>query len=193
MNDLTAEQMFNEANSFAKNKFAEFELQKKPFSDDLYKQTLLEQKQLAAKYATVVSQRENLAGEDFYYLGMLNWLAENSDNAAEVFQKFLAAENPAIEKAQTARSIVIVIAARRKNFDEAEKILTEYLKISPVKLSERAKIESELAKSYQAENDFAKAAPHAEQAYIGDQSGFQKFVFPRQRTRPTSRFGNDCF
>ncbi len=122
MNKLSAEEMFNEANVFAKNKFAEFELQKKPFSDELYKRTLLEQKQLAAKYAAVVSQRENLAGEDFYYLGMLNWLAENPDNAAEVFQKFLVVENPAIEKAQTARSIVIVIAARRKNFDEAEKL-----------------------------------------------------------------------
>ncbi|MEP7038756.1 MAG: TlpA disulfide reductase family protein [Acidobacteriota bacterium] len=173
MNELTAEQLFNEANTFAKNKFAEFELQKKPFSDDLYKRTLLEQKQLAAKYATVVSQRENLAGEDFYYLGMLNWLAENVDNAAEVFQKFLATENPAVEKAQTARSIVVVIAARRKNFDEAEKNLAEYLKISPVKLSEHAKIESELAKSYQAESDFAKAAPHAEEAYSATKAVFK--------------------
>lgn len=173
MNELTAEQMFDEANVFAKNKFAEFELQKKPFSDELYKRTLLEQKQLAAKYAAVVSQRENLAGEDFYYLGMLNWLAENPDNAAEVFQKFLAVENSAVEKAQTARSIVIVIAARRKNFDEAEKNLTEYLKISPVKLSERARIESELAKGYQAENDFAKAAPHAEQAFAATKAVFK--------------------
>ena len=173
MNDLSAEQMFNEANVFAKNKFAEFELQKKPFSDALYKQTLLEQKQLAAKYAAAAAQRENLAGEDFYYLGMLNWLAENPDNATEVFQKFLVTENPAVEKAQTARSIIIVIAARRKNFDEAEKNLSEYLKISPVKLSERAKIESELAKSYQAENDFAKAAPHAEQAYSATKAVFK--------------------
>ena len=173
MDALSAEQMFDEANTFAKNKFAEFELQKKPFSDELYKRTLLEQKQLAAKYATVVSQRENLTGEDFYYLGMLNWLAENPDNAAEVFQKFLATENPPIEKAQTARSIVVVIAARRKNFDEAEKNLAEYLKISPIKLSERAKIESELAKSYQAENDFAKAAPHAEQAYSATKAVFK--------------------
>ncbi len=173
INDLTAEQMFNEANAYAKNKFAEYEQQKKPFNDALYKQTLLEQKQLAAKYATAVSMRQNTAGEDFYYLGMLNWLAENSDNAAEAFQKFLASENLPVEKAQTARSIIIVIAARRKNFDEAEKILADYLKIAPVKLNERAKIESELAKSYQAQNDFTKAAPHAEQAYAATKTAFK--------------------
>ncbi|MGI8642107.1 MAG: redoxin family protein [Pyrinomonadaceae bacterium] len=175
MNELTAEQMFNEANVYAKNKFADFERQKAPFSDSLYKRTLVEQKQLAAKYAAVISLRENIAGEDFYYLGMLNWLAENTDNTAEVFQKFLAAENPAIEKAQTARSIIVVIAARRKNFDEAEKALTDYLKIEPTKLSERAKIESELAKSYQAENNFAKAAPHAEEAYRATKAVFKDY------------------
>ncbi|CAN5662519.1 hypothetical protein BH24ACI2_BH24ACI2_05830 [soil metagenome] len=171
--ELTAKQMFDEANVYAKNKFADFERQKVPFSDSLYKQTVLEQKQLAAKYAAIVSTRENLAGGDFYYLGMLNWLAENTDNAAEAFQKFLAVENPEIQKAQTARSINVVIAARRKNFDEAEKILAEYLKIEPVKLSERAKIESELAKGYQAENNFAKAASHAEEAFRATKTVFK--------------------
>ncbi len=173
MSEMTAEQMFNEANTFAKNKFAEFEQQKKPFNDTLYNRTLLEQKQLAAKYAAVISLRENSSSEELYYLGMLNWLAENQDNAADVFQRFLASENPAAEKLQTARSIIIVIAARRKNFEEAEKNLGEYLKIKPVKLSERARMESELAKNYLAENSFAKAAPHAEQAYLAGKAVFK--------------------
>lgn len=176
INELTAEEMFDGANTYAKNKFAEYEQKKKPFSDALYKQTLLEQKQLAAKYAAVVSLRQNAAGEDLYYLGMLNWLAENSDNAAEAFQKFLTTENAAIEKIQTARSIIIVIGARRKNFDEAENILTDYLKVVPVKLNERAKIESEMAKSYQAENDFNKAAPHAEQSYTASKAVFRSMT-----------------
>ncbi len=176
INDLTAEQMFNDANTYAKNKFAEYEQQKKPFNDSLYKQTIIEQKQLAAKYAAVVSGREKTAGEDSYYLGMLNWLAENSDNAAEAFQKFLTTEDSAIGKIQTARSIIIVIDARRKNFDEAEKILTDYLKVTPVKLNERAKIESELAKNYQAENDFTRAAPHAEQAYVASKAIFRSMT-----------------
>ena len=169
---LTSEQMFNEANGFAKNKFSEFEQQKKPFSDSLYKQTILEQKQLAAKYAAIILSRQNAAGEDFYYLGMLYWLAENTD-AADFFQKYLAAGNPPNDRTQTARSIIIVSAARRKNFDEAEKNLTEYVKILPVRLSERAKLESELAKGYIAENNFEKAEPHAAEAYLVSKKVFK--------------------
>jgi thiol-disulfide isomerase/thioredoxin len=164
--DLTAEQMFVEANTYRKNKFVEFEAKKLPFSDALFKQTVREQKQLAAKYAALLATRENLRGEDFYYAGMLNWLAENLDNAAVNFQKYMAAaENPAPERLQTARSIVIVAAARGKKFDEAEKLLADYLKTEPVRVTERLRMESELAKSYRAEKNFAKAAAHAEEAY----------------------------
>jgi len=157
--------MFDEANAYAKTKFAEFEIKKIPFSDNLLKVTIREQKQLAAKYAAAAAMRPNLAGEDFYYLGMLNWLAENSEKAAESFDKFLVTENPAIEKQQTARSIVVVVEARRKNFDVAEKLLAEYLKTEPTKLTERARMNSELAKNYRQEKNYAKAAPHAEEAY----------------------------
>ncbi len=157
--------MFDEANVYAKNKFAEFEKQRLPFNDSLFNRTVLEQRQLAAKYAAVVSTRSNLAGEDFYYLGMLNWLAENSENAADSFQQFLAIENKSAEKVQTARSIIIVVAAREKNFTEAEKLLKEYLTSDPIKMSERAKMESSLAENYQKEKNLNLAAKHAEEAY----------------------------
>ena len=165
LDDLTAEQMYAEANAYSKKKFAEFETKKIPFSDALYKRTVIEQKQLAAKYAAALAARGNLKSDDFYYAGMLSWLAENLDAATEAFQKFAATENPTIEKLQTARSIIVVVGARRRNFDEAEKALGEYLKAEPVKLSERARMESELAKSYRAEKNYAKAARHAEEAY----------------------------
>ena len=99
----------------------------------------------ARRLAAALAAREDLPAADFYYAGMLNWLAENLDAAAESFQKFFAAANPAAEKLQTARSIVIVAAARRKNFDEAEKLLADYLKTEPTKLTERARMETELA------------------------------------------------
>ena len=66
LNELTVKEMFDEANSYAKTKFAEFESKKIPFSENLYKVTIKEQKQLAAKYAAVTVTRQNLAGEDFY-------------------------------------------------------------------------------------------------------------------------------
>ena len=175
LNDLSVEQMFNEANTYAKTKFAEYEIKKIPYTDNLYKQTILEQKQMAAKYAANISTRTSLAGADFYYLGMLNWLAENGENAAGAFQKFLAHKDSAAtpEKAQTARSIIVVVAARGKNFAEAEKILGEYLKIEPVKLSERARMENELAKSYVEEKDFRRALPHAEEAFRATKAVFK--------------------
>ncbi len=173
MKDLTAEEMFNEANTYSKKKFAEFESKKIPFSDNLFKVTIKEQKQLAAKYAAALGARENLKAEDFYYVGMLNWLAENLDNATESFRKFLASENSAAEKTQTARSIVIVVAARRKNFDEAEKLLGEYLKAEPIKMTERARMETELAKSYRGEKNYAKAAAHADEAFRAFKAVFQ--------------------
>ncbi len=164
LDELTAKQMFDETNTYAKAKFAEFEDKKLPFSEKLYKQTLQERKQLAAKYATAISARPNLSGEDFYYLGMLHWIAENAEVAAENLRKFFASENPAAEKLQVARPIVTIDAARRKNFDEAEKLLKDYLKAEPVKMSEHARMEGELAKSYLGEKDFTKAEPHAAEA-----------------------------
>ena len=178
MDELTVKQMFDEANVYAKNKFAEFEKQKLPFSDSLLKRTVLQQQQLAAKYAALVSTRSNLAGEDFYYLGMLNWLAENTENAAESFQKFLALENPAADKAQTARSIVVVVAARDRDFAEAEKLLKNYLTNNPIKMSERAKMESELAENYRAEKDLALAAKHAGEAFRATKAIFKREGWP---------------
>ncbi|MDQ3132576.1 MAG: hypothetical protein M3Q99_17655, partial [Acidobacteriota bacterium] len=71
-NDLTPRQMFDEANAYAKTKFAEYESKKTPYSENLRLQTVREQKQLAAKYAALASARENPVGEDFYYAGLLH-------------------------------------------------------------------------------------------------------------------------
>ncbi len=158
-------EMFDDANTYAKRKFAEYEAKKIPYTDNLFKVTIREQKQLAAKYAAVIEPRQNLAGEDFYYLGMLDWLADAGEKASEAFQKFLKTENPAIEKLQTARSVIVVVEARRKNFAEAETLLAEYLKTEPTKATEQLRIESELAKNYQETKDYTKAAPHAAQAF----------------------------
>lgn len=172
-NDSSAKELYEEANSYAKKKFAEFESKKIPFNDNLLKFTYREQKQLAAKYAALVLTRQNLTSEDLYYLAMLNWMADNSENAVTNFQKFLASENPPADKSQTARSVLIVVAARSKNFDEAERILSEYLKTDPVRLTERARMESELAKSYRSEKNYAKAAAHAEESYRATKAVFQ--------------------
>jgi thiol-disulfide isomerase/thioredoxin len=173
--ELSAKELFDEANTFAKIRFAEFEKNKIPFNNSVYTSTLKEQKALAAKYAAIVSAREDLLGVDFYYLGMLYWLNENTDNTAVAFTKFLATTDPAPEKAQTARSIIVVVSTRKKDFENAEKTLDQYLKSEPTKMTERASMESELALGLRDGKQFERAAPHAEAAYEATKAIFNDF------------------
>ena len=157
--------MFDEANAYNKKKFAEFEQKKIPVSDALIEQTQRERRQLAAKYAATVSKRTDLSTEETYYLGMLNWIADNQDATKETFVNYLTKDALPPEKSQDARAIVAVIYARQKKFPDADRMLAEYVKGSPVRLSQRAQIEREIAKGLAAEKNFASAASHADGAY----------------------------
>ena len=170
---VSAEQLFDEAGSYAKKKFTEFQTKKIPYNEKLRLQTVQEQKQLAAKNAAILLERKNLTGEDFYFLGMLHWIAENNDGAAESLKKYLSGEQPNAEKLQAARTIVVVLAARKKNFDEAERVLNDYLNANPTKPRERMRMESELAAYYRAEKNLAKAAAHSEEAFRAAKANFQ--------------------
>lgn len=170
--ELSAEQLFGEANAYFRNKISEFQTKKIPYNEKLERQTLQEQKQLAAKNAAILTARNNLAGEDFYFLGMLHSLAENPDGAETAMRKFIASENPNAEKLQGARSILVILAARKKNFDEAEKFLGDYLNTNPTKPLQRARMEKALAENYRAEGVLTKAALHAEEAYRAAKTNF---------------------
>src|SRR5205085_10219236 len=87
--ELSIKQMFEEANGYNRKKFAEYEQKKIAYSEKLRLSTEREQRQLAAKYATAATTRTNLAGEEIYYVGMLNWIAENYDGTTETLKKFL--------------------------------------------------------------------------------------------------------
>jgi thiol-disulfide isomerase/thioredoxin len=171
--ELSAEQLFDEAGTYAKKKFTEFQTKKIPYNEKLRLQTVQEQRQLAAKNAAILLARKTLPAEDSYFLGMLHWIAENADGAVEALKKFTGAENPNAEKLQAARTILVILAARKKNFDEAEKILTEYLNTNPTKPRERLRMEAELAAGYRAEKNLSKAAAHAEEAFRAAKANFQ--------------------
>lgn len=168
----TAAQMYEDARIYNKRKFDEFANKKTPYNDLLRERTQIEGKQLAAKYAAQL-QTKSLSGEDFYYLGSLQILAENTDGASEAFNKFLSLKELNPEKAQTARAFVVVTAARNKNFSAAEIALGEYLKNSPIVLRERVLVENELAQQYFAARDFAPAAAHAAAAVAAGQSAIK--------------------
>lgn len=176
--NLTPEQMYLEASDYAKNKFNEFNEKKIAFNEALRLKTLREQKELAAKYAAILAIRENLEGEDFYYWGMLHWVAENADGAEEVLRKYLETENLNAEKAQTARGIVVIATAKKKKFTDSESFLAEYLNNQPVKTREKSEMENELANAYFAAKDYSSAASHGEKAYT-----LVKQLLPEQSSR----------
>lgn len=156
-------ELFEEANGFIKRRFAEFNLKKIPYTDNLYNQTFREQKQIAAKNAAILSARKTLIGYDFYYLGLLHWICENIDQSRDNLIIFLQLKDSKVEDLQTARSIAAIVSARKKQFNEAESYFKEYLSNEPIKLGERGKIESELAKNYLENKDFLNADKHGDE------------------------------
>jgi len=161
----SAKDLFDEANAYNRSKFAEFEQRKVPVSEALIQQTYRERKQLAAKYAAAVGKRSDPTTDDLYYLGMLHWVADNSDGAREAFESYLAKTDLPAEKSQDARAILAVLLARQKQFDAATKMLSEYLKATPVRPSQTAQIEKELAAGLARAGDLAAAGQHADAAY----------------------------
>jgi thiol-disulfide isomerase/thioredoxin len=185
--ERSAQSLFEEADLYKRRKFQEFNEKKIPYNEALEKLISREQKQLAAKYALQISTRKTLISGDLYYLGMLHWLAENAEAANETLQKFLVNTTANIEKAQTARTIVVVSSARKKQFEIAEKLLADYSKNQPINLRDSAKMESELAENYQLENKFAEAKSHAEIAF----QNYQKSADGTTATR--SKILNDIY
>src|SRR6187402_9723 len=102
--ELSIKQMFEEANGYNRAKFAEYEQKKIAYSEKLRLSTEREQRQLAAKYATAAATRTNLTGEEIYYVGLLNWIAENYEGTTESLKKFLETPDQKPERAQNARS-----------------------------------------------------------------------------------------
>lgn len=168
------EKMFREANDYSREKFAEFQQKKVPFNENLRMRTMREQKELAAKYAAQLSTLNRLNGDDFYFLGMLYWLSENSEGTEANLNLFLESKDPKPERAQTARSILAVLSARRKDFDKSEKLLKEYLNVNPINLRERSNMEIALSTNYLESKNLDLAAVHAEEAYRTSKTLFQE-------------------
>ncbi|MBD0324874.1 MAG: redoxin family protein [Pyrinomonadaceae bacterium] len=161
----TAAELYNEASDYADKKFKEFTARKMPFDPKLLEQTLQEQRRLASLNATQLSMRAGLAGEDFYYLGMLYHLSDNQERAVETLNRFLKEKNAKSDRAQTARYIIALDTAKDNRLEEAEAALRDYAAGEPRKPSEHVNIEHSLAKAYRKSKQFDRALLHAEEAF----------------------------
>jgi thiol-disulfide isomerase/thioredoxin len=156
-----AQALFEEVNHYVDKKYEEFNQKKLPYDAKLEATTREEQKSLAAKYARMLQGRASLAGDDLYYLGMLQHLAGNSEAALVAMRLFLG-RNPDGEKAQFARAVVVVHALKKSLVSEAEAAAADYARNQPQNLSERFGMESLIADAFYKAADFEHTAKHAE-------------------------------
>ena len=157
--------LYEEVSTYAQKKFREFTEKKVPFDPKLLEKTLHEQKELAARHAALLAARANLAGEDFYYLGMLYNSSANEERTIETFKRYLQEKPATSDRAQMARYLMALRAAQSNQVEVAEGALSDYLGHEPRKPSERISMERALASAYRNNKQLERAAAHAEEAF----------------------------
>jgi len=161
----SASQLFEEADNYARKKFAALEKQKVPYDAQLKLKIEQEQRGLAVKYATLLAARKS-SGTDVYYLGLLYNLAGKSDPAFDAMQRFLN-ENPQTtgEPAQNARAIVVIHEAKRGALAAAAARLREYADNQPQVPEDRYSLENWMTAGYFNAKDYKAGLPHAQQLW----------------------------
>ena len=157
-------ELYDEASGYAARKFQEFASKKLPYDPRVAEQTFKEQKELAARYAEQLRARQNLAGEDLYYAGLLYNLSGNEERAIETLKRYVE-DKATPDHAQTARYIVSLRASQMNRLEEAESALADYMRSEPRKTSERVAMETELTKAYRKNKQLERAVAHAEEAF----------------------------
>lgn len=163
--EQTPAAVYEEVSDYAAKKFDEFNRKKVPFNPQLLEEVKQEQRRMASLSATQIAARNNLAGEDFYYLGMLYHLADNHERTIEILNRFLKEPSTKGELGQTARYIIALDAAKSALLDEAETALNDYAAREPRKPSEQVNILSAIAKAARDGKQLERATTHAEKAF----------------------------
>ena len=159
---LPAKVLFDEADSYIKKRFEEFNKQKLPFNQELESKTKQEQQRLAAKNAADLQARKSLAGGDVYYVGMLNHIAGNADEALEAMRRYLSS-GPVGENAQIARAVVVLYATRKDLIPEAERAVEAYAQNQPQVLAEWFGMETLITQALQKVKDYDRMSTHAQE------------------------------
>ena len=157
-----AQELFEDANGYLGRKYQEFNKQKLPYDPKLEAQTKKEQKDLAVKNAAIIASRSPLAGDDVYYLGMLHHLVSDADAALSAMRLFLK-DDPDGQKAQAARNVVVLYAAKKDLLPEANAAVEAYARHQPQNHDDRYRMEFVLTDGYLRAKDYASMTAHAKQ------------------------------
>src|SRR5690349_404388 len=160
--DRPAQALYEDANGYLGRRYQEFNKQKLAYDPKLEAQTRKEQQELALKNATILKARSHLSKEDLYYLGMLQHLAGDGDNALTTMRLVLK-DDPDGQQAQAARNVVVLYAVRKGLLDEAKAAVDKYTHHKPQSADERYRMEFLLADAYMRGKDYASMTAHAKE------------------------------
>ena len=162
----SAEDLYHEANGYAKGKLEELQRQRAPYDQKLENKIYQEQRELAAHHAAHLAARADLAGESLYFLGLLYKLADETDQALDAMRSFLAEEPKSPnEYAQIARLAVASLAADKGFLEEAEQALADYNSNEPQRLDQRFRMEAEIAAAQREAKRLDRALMFAQQSF----------------------------
>src|ERR1043165_3758836 len=160
--DRPAQALYEDANGYLGRRYQEFNKQKLPYDPKLEAQTRKEEQELAVKNATILKARSHLSKEDLYYLGMLQHLAGDGDNALATM-RLLLKDDPDGLQAQAARNVVVLYAVKKGLLDEAKTAVDKYTHHKPQSADERYRMEFLLADAYMRGKDYASMTAHAKE------------------------------
>jgi thiol-disulfide isomerase/thioredoxin len=152
--------LYEEVNTYIDKRYEEFNKQKLPYDRNLESKTKQAQKDLAAKNAAALQARKSLAGADGYYVGMLNHIAGNADEALEAMRRYLSTGAEG-ENAQIARAVVVLYATRKELIPEAERAVEAYAQHQPQVLAEWFGMETLITQALRKAKDYERMAAHA--------------------------------
>ena len=158
--DRTAQSLYEEANSYASKKFQEFYRRDLPYDARLEAKIRQEQLALASRYARLLESRSTLLTNDFYYAGLLEHIAGNSDKALDYISRFLKT-GPEGLSAQTARTVFVVHAVKKDSTREAEKVVEIYKQHEPQNYEELFGMERLLCEAFKKAKAYDRVAVHA--------------------------------
>src|SRR5215813_9658549 len=148
-----AQALYEDANGYLGRRYQEFNKKKLPYDPKLEAQTKKEQQELAVKNAAILKARSHLSNEDLYYLGMLNHLAGDADNALATMRQLLK-NDPDGAQAQAARNVVVLYAVRKGLIDEAAAAVADYARHEPQSADDRYRMEILITDAYMRAKDY---------------------------------------
>ncbi|HKO62581.1 MAG TPA: TlpA disulfide reductase family protein [Pyrinomonadaceae bacterium] len=155
-----AEVLFDEVNTYVDKKYEEFNKRQTAYDPALETKTRQEQKDLAIKYASLLTTR-TLNGHEIYHLGMLHHIGGNGDAALDTMLRYLKSKDAKGEQAQIARAVVVLYATRKNLIDQAESAVEAFARDKPQNLLEWFGMETLITEAEKKNKNYDGMLKHA--------------------------------